>query len=62
MLPEGWFKVKISPKDNLFVNLDQQLFSLTPVCHLEQLQFVIQQTKLVPNYKDLNKMINIVRS
>ena len=62
LLPEDWFKVKISPRDNLFVNLKQELFSLTPVCSLHQLPFVLQQTKINPNFKDLNKMLNIVQS
>ena len=34
VVPEDWFKVKISARDNLFVNLKQGLFSLSPVCYL----------------------------
>lgn len=42
VLPQDWFKVKIGVRENLnlFVNLKQQLFSLTPVCSLSQLRYV----------------------
>ena len=76
-LPPNWFKVKISKysdlinsldvlslldtRDNLFINLHERLFSLTPVCHLEQLEFVmVSRDEVLPQF--INRLVSFWRA
>ena len=61
-MAEGWIPIKINKDNSLYVNIHQNIATVTPVFSLDQTKLILKELGLNIDFKYLDKQIENLKS